>query len=140
MGLANLDIYTVEKVSAWDGGQISSSRIRSGEIDRNGQPWIPESFRVGNNRMTPEVEIELKEPFGHLVEGPENDHLGCHFLSYDRNWRSQWPHYCSRGCNCSLHAKFGSMPDIALVDGLTKRRPWEPFNKIDESGYDNVME
>ncbi len=139
-GLANLDIYTVEKVSAWDGGQISSSRIRSGEIDRNGQPWIPESFRVGNNRMTPEVEIELKEPFGHLVEGPENDHSVAISSAMTEIGEVNGPIIAVGDVTVLSMQEFGSMPDIALVDGLTKRRPWEPFNKIDESGYDNVME
>ncbi len=138
-GLASLDIYTVEKVSAWDGGQISSSRIRSGEIDRNGQSWIPESFRVGNNRMTPEVEVELKEPFGRLVEGPENDHSVAISSAMTEIGEVKGPIIAVGDVTVLSMQQFGIMPDIALVDGLTKRMPWEPFNKIDESGYDNVM-
>ena len=139
-GLHNLDIYTVEKVSAWDGGQISSSRIRYGEIDRNGQPWIPESFRVGNNRMTPEVELELKEPFGRLIEGPENDHSVAISSAMKEIGEVKGPIIAVGDVTVLSMQQFGIIPDIALIDGLTKRKHWEPFNKIDGYAYDNVME
>ena len=54
-------------------GPISSSRIRDGHIDREGMPWIPEPFRTSDLIMTPIVESQLKEPFGELIEGPEED-------------------------------------------------------------------
>ena len=138
--LPDLDIYTVDKVSAWDGAQISSSRIRSGEIDREGQPWIPETFRVGNHRMTPEVEVELKEPFGRLVEGSENDRSVAISSAMREIGEVKGPIIAVGDVTVLSMQQFGIMPDIALVDGLTKRKPWEPFNKIDEHGYDNILE
>jgi len=42
--LKPLEIISVDHVGAWDGNPISSSRIRSGVIDRRGQPWIPTHY------------------------------------------------------------------------------------------------
>ena len=64
-----LEIVTLELQNAWDGMPISSSRIRAGEIDREGNRWIPESFDSYEMVLTPQVESELKNPFGQLIEG-----------------------------------------------------------------------
>ena len=62
--LPDLAVIEVEHVLAADGEPISSSRIRAGEIDREGLAWIPESARTGRIVLTPAVEAELKDPFG----------------------------------------------------------------------------
>ncbi|MEO2208486.1 MAG: adenylyltransferase/cytidyltransferase family protein, partial [Candidatus Poseidoniia archaeon] len=59
--LPNLAVIEVEHVFAADGEPISSSRIRAGEIDREGLAWIPESARTGRIVLTPAVEAELKD-------------------------------------------------------------------------------
>jgi pantetheine-phosphate adenylyltransferase len=57
-GLDELAIITVEHVDAWDGNPISSTRVRNGEIDREGLPWIPDSVRQGRIILTPEIEAD----------------------------------------------------------------------------------
>ncbi|MCH1592056.1 MAG: pantetheine-phosphate adenylyltransferase, partial [Candidatus Thalassarchaeaceae archaeon] len=72
-GLEPLEIICTDRVISWNGTPISSSQIRAGVIDRSGHPWIPELLRGSDATLTSQVESELKEPFGQLIEGPEED-------------------------------------------------------------------
>ena len=74
-----------------------------------------------------------------MVEGPENDHSVAISSAMTEIGEVNGPIIAVGDVTVLSMQQFGIMPDIALVDGLTKRMPWEPFNKIDESGYDNVM-
>ena len=72
-GLSELEVISVDHTMSWDGRTISSSRIRLGEIDREGDRWIPELFESNEMVLTPQVESELKDPFGQLIPGPEDE-------------------------------------------------------------------
>ena len=61
-------------------GANFSSRIRDGHIDREGCHG-PEPFRTSDLIMTPIVESQLKEPFGELIEGPEEDTAALEAIS-----------------------------------------------------------
>ena len=137
--LEELEIISVERIMAWDGEPISSSRIRAGLIDRNGQPWIPQSFRGKDASMTPEVESQLKDPFGELIEGPEADPSIAIRLAIAQIGKISGPLIAVGDVTALALQNEGRSADIALVDGLTKREEWSGAREIDSSEYDNIL-
>ena len=138
--LQPLEVIEVEHLRAWDGGPLSSSRIRNGEIDRAGMPWIPNPLREGRINLTPEVEAELKDPFGQLVPGPEAD-PSIAMSEVLSQIESEWGPVIAAGDVTVLALQdLGRPADIALVDGLTRREPWEGAEGIDPSAYDGVLQ
>tara|TARA_Y100000588_G_scaffold387666_1_gene485930 strand:- start:2479 stop:3492 length:1014 start_codon:yes stop_codon:yes gene_type:complete len=138
-GLEELEIIPVERVMAWDGEPISSSRIRSGCIDRNGQPWIPESFRGKDASLTPEVESQLKDPFGELIEGSEEDPSIAIRSAIGQIGEIAGPLIAVGDVTALALQQEGRPADIALVDGLTKREEWPGAREIDPSKYENIL-
>jgi len=138
--LQPLEVIEVEHLMAQNGEPLSSSRIRNGEIDRAGMPWIPNSVREGRINLTPEVEAELKDPFGQLVLGPEAD-PSIAMSEVIASIEFEWGPIIAVG-DVTVHAlqDLGRPADIALVDGLTRREPWEGAEGIDPSAYDGVLQ
>ena len=138
--LQPLEVIEVEHLMAWDGEPLSSSRIRKGEIDRAGMPWIPNSVREGKITLTPAVEAELKDPFGQLVPGPESD-PSIAMSEVIAHIEFEWGPVIAVG-DVTVRAlqDLGRPADIALVDGLTRREPWEGADGIDPSAYDGVLQ
>ena len=139
-GLKELEIISPDRVMAWDGGPISSSRIRSGSIDRKGQPWIPESFRGKDASLTSEVESQLKDPFGELIEGPEDDPSIAIRSAIGQIGEISSPLIAVGDVTALALQQEGRPADIALVDGLTKREEWPETREIDPSRYDKILE
>ena len=139
-GLCELEIISAERVPAWDGEPISSSRIRSGSIDRKGRPWIPESFRGKDASLTAEVESQLKDPFGELIEGPEDDPSIAIKSAIGQIGEILGPLIAVGDVTVLALQKEGRPADIALVDGMTKRKVWSNAREIDPSEFDNVLE
>ena len=138
--LQPLEVIEVQHLRAWDGGPLSSSRIRNGEIDRAGMPWIPNPLREGRINLTPEVEAELKDPFGQLVPGPEAD-PSIAMSEVLSQIESEWgPVIAAGDVTVVALQDLGRPADIALVDGLTRREPWEGAEGIDPSAYDGVLQ
>ncbi len=77
LGLVPLKIITVPYVRARDGKRIASTRIRMGEIDREGKNY---KLQITNYKLhskleiTEEVRQKLKRPQGRLIKGDENEH------------------------------------------------------------------
>ncbi|MBS64749.1 MAG: hypothetical protein CMA93_00215 [Euryarchaeota archaeon] len=139
-GMPKLQIICVDHTVSWDGNPISSSRIRSGEIDRQGQRWIPESFESNEMALTPEVEAELKDPFGQLIPGPEDDpsHAMSEVLILTQEARG--PLIAVGDVTVRTLQDIGRPADIGIIDGRTKRQVWEGSEGIDSSLYDAVLE
>ena len=139
-GMPKLEIICVDHTVSWDGKPISSSRIRSGEIDRQGQRWIPESFELNEMVLTAEVEAELKDPFGQLIPGPEDDpsHAMSEVLILTQEARG--PLIAVGDVTVRTLQDIGRPADIGIIDGRTKRQVWEGAEGIDSSLYDAVLE
>ena len=138
--LSPLHIISVGHVLAWDGEPISSSRIRAGEIDRNGKPWIPNSIRAGRAVLTSQIEAELKEPFGQLVTGPEDNPSVAMTEVLTHIEGGPGPVIAVGDVTVRTLQDLDRPADIALVDGLTRREPWEGADGIDSSLYDRILQ
>ena len=137
--MPDLAVIEVEHVLAADGEPISSSRIRAGEIDREGLAWIPESARTGRIVLTPAVEAELKDPFGQLVPGPEDDPSVAMSQVLAQIEFEAGPLIAVGDVTVLALQELDHPADIALIDGRTKRQPWESADAIDASVYDKVL-
>ena len=137
--LPDLAVIEVEHVLAADGEPISSSRIRAGEIDREGLAWIPESARTGRIVLTPAVEAELKDPFGQLIPGPEDDPSVAMSQVLAQIEFETGPLIAVGDVTVLALQELDHPADIALIDGRTKRQPWESADAIDASVYDKVL-
>jgi len=138
-GLPPLHIIVSDHSLAWDDEPISSSRIRAGEIDREGRPWVPRQIRESKMVMTPQVEAELKEPFGQLFAGPEDDPLVAMSQVIAHIESGSGPVIAVGDVTVRTLQDLGRPADIALIDGLTKREPWEGAVGIDASLYDGTL-
>ena len=137
--LEPLEIIEVPHSLAWDNLPISSTRIRNGEIDRAGQPWMPPSIRSSNSSMTPEVEQELKKPFGELFKGPEDDTSVAINGVFDSIDPLTGPIIAVGDVTVLAIQDSGRMVDIAIIDGQTKRSPWSGANDIRKEDFDFVL-
>ncbi len=134
-----LEIVFLELQNAWDGIPISSSRIRDGVIDREGNSWIPESIRSGTITLTSEVEVELKDPFGMLFSGPEKDPTVAMREALSHIENQPGPIIAVGDVTVLTMHQLGKTPDISLIDGLTKRESWGESKNIDQSQYDQRL-
>ena len=139
-GLFELEIICVEHTTSWDDFPISSSRIRNGEIDREGKRWIPESFQTSVMFMTSEVEAELKDPFGELIPGPEDNPSVAMSEVLDLTKNSHGPLIAVGDVTVRTLQDIGRTADIGLIDGRTKRQVWIGADGIDPSLYDLEFE
>ena len=139
-GLSPLEVIVVRKSMAWDGKPISSSRIRSGEIDREGQPWIPEILRENNAYLTPEVESQLKKPFGVLIEGPEENPSVAINEVVSLISEIEGPLIAVGDVTVLSLQNEGRTADICLIDGQTKREKWPKVGEIDQDIFHNIID
>ena len=138
-GLDPLEILKVEHVIGHAGIPISSSRIRQGEIDKEGQSYLPENVGEADLILTKEVEANLKDPFGQLFEGPEDDTGVAIRAVLEEIFGSHGPIIAVGDVTVKALQDFGSPADIALIDGKTKRQEWEESSAIDTSLYDERL-
>ena len=127
--LVPLTIIEVNHLCDISGGIVSSSRVRSGVISRSGELWFPPSVQLKNFKMTKQAEAFLKHPSGVLFQGPEEYPEIAMKEAIDSVDLGQ---IITVGDVCTNAAiEIGVIPDVALVDGLTKRQ------KVDYS-FDHV--
>ncbi len=137
--LKPLEIISVNRVDAWDGKPISSSRIRSGVIDRMGQSWIPDSLFRTEISLSENVENQLKEPFGHLIHGSEEDPKIAISEAYSLIGKTSYPLISVGDVTTLSLQKIGIIPDIAVIDGMTKRENWPEADQIDKSRFTSIL-
>ncbi len=66
-GLHQLPIVVFPLVKSVDGGIISSTKIRNGEINHLGRPWIKPLWYEKTLQLTDEQRGKLTDPFGELI-------------------------------------------------------------------------
>tara|TARA_B100000927_G_scaffold66824_1_gene52662 strand:+ start:689 stop:1777 length:1089 start_codon:yes stop_codon:yes gene_type:complete len=138
-GIKPLDVIVVEHEKGEDGTLISSSKIRDGLIDQTGTRYITRDTLQSTRIMTDEVQSLLRDPFGKLHHGPEEDPtLALRSALVELNGRE--PIVSVGDVTTWGLLKIGMTPDIAIVDGMTKRSPWNLADEIDRMRFDEVIE
>ena len=132
-GLKSLELVVVNHVLAQDGEPISSSRIRQGCINRHGNPWISASDLQQPVYMPTVLDSELKEPMGTLFPGPE-DTPEVAIRAAVEAIPAFSPCLVAVG-DVTVNAllEIGWVPDVGVVDGLTKRTTWD--GELDTSSF-----
>jgi|TARA_B110000881_G_C18592193_1_gene528779 pantetheine-phosphate adenylyltransferase len=137
--LDGLEIIQIEHADAWDGLPISSTRIRNGEIDRQGKSWVEDIWSSESLLMTEKASQGLKIPFGDLIEGPENEPEYAMKNALFKYHNSISPLIAVGDVTTLTMQKLGICADIALIDGKTKRKSWGKSSEIISSKYDESI-
>ena len=132
-GLKSLELIEVTHVLAQDGAPISSSRIRQGSIDREGNLWILATDLEQVVHMPTNLDSELKDPMGTLFPGPE-DTPEVAIQAAVEAIPAFSPCLVAVG-DVTVNAllETGWVPDVGIVDGLTKRIAWD--GELDKSSF-----
>ena len=131
--LEPLEIILVPHVLARDGDPVSSSRIRQGCINREGNLWIRDTDLAQSVHFPSSLDSELKEPMGTLYPGPE-DTPEVAIQAAIEAIPAFSPCLIAVG-DVTVNAllETGWVPDVGVVDGLTKRTPWD--GELDTSSF-----
>ena len=134
-GLLPLEIIEVPHALDVNGGIVSSSRIRAGLIDTDGTVWLNEDDRETTFLFHKGLDEELKKPSGQLFSGPENSPEVA--MSAAMENISPGAIVAVGDVSVATLLEFGVIPDIALVDGMTKRIELE--QKVDLSDFSLIL-
>ena len=131
--LVPLDIVDVQHVAAEDGNAISSTRIRQGSIDRDGKPWVRSTDLDSVVSMPSKLDDELKKPMGVLFEGPEEEPTVAMHAAL-QSIPKEAPCIIAVGdVTVAALLECGWVPDVGVVDGMTKRQVWS--GELDRSSF-----
>ncbi len=137
--LAELSILEVPHLLDYSGKIISSSRIRSGRIDIDGNAWIDARSRQNRLKMVSQLDKELKTPMGELFEGPEEHPEVAMAEALESIGRENSSIVAVGDVSVATLIGMGIVPDIGIVDGMTKRTKLEESEIIDGSQFTNIL-
>ena len=134
-GLPPLSILEAPHLNDELGGILSSSRIRMGLVDQEGHPWIPPSYERKVLRMPAVLDDEFKTPMGELFEGPEDSPE----VALSAMLEALPPNHGALVAVGDVTVKglmdMGILPDIAFVDGQTKRKALDASLLVNKAEY-----
>lgn len=109
-----------------DGGVISSSRIREGQIDREGLLWIEKAWYVRTLLLPSSLRDSLRVPFGEIIDAAVYDFSG-----------DEVDHLIAVGdVTTMLLHKRNIVPQLSVVDLLVERE--QRFKTVEEMGLKTV--
>lgn len=138
-GLGKLSILEVPHMLDYSGKIISSSRIRSGMIDSDGNAWIDVQNRQHKLKMVATLDNELKTPMGTLFEGPEEYPEVAMSEAIESIDRQNSSIVAVGDVSVATLIGMGIIPDIGIVDGMTKRVKLNESELIDSSHFTNIL-
>lgn len=138
-GLGKLTIIEVPHMLDYSGKIISSSRIRSGRIDPDGNAWIDGHNRQHELKMVATLDNELKTPMGTLFEGPEEYPEVAMSEAIESIDRQNSSIVAVGDVSVATLIGMGIVPDIGIVDGMTKRVKLNESELIDSSHFTNIL-
>ncbi|MCX7997191.1 MAG: pantetheine-phosphate adenylyltransferase [Patescibacteria group bacterium] len=122
-GMPELELITVPLVRAEDGKPVSSTRIRTGEIDREGRVY--DLLFAGHSRFraTREAREQLRVPQGTVYKGPEEKPAvaGAAVAAVLRDTAPPMIIAVGDIVTATLQEQ-GIEPDLSIVDYRTRRR------------------
>ncbi len=129
-GLIEIDVRVAPLITGEDGKTISSSRIRLGEIDREGNLYISPQWLLHTLKLPDSVRLELKRPIGTLVKQFDGNiqHL-------DPSLTVTVGDVVTKMCNDrSFHQIF------SIVDFVVQReKQYTNIGELGFSGYEKVL-
>ena len=131
--LEPLNIIEIPHLRDGVGGIVSSTRIRNGLIDRDGNPWISEKQYDSILKMAKTLDDELKIPMGELFMGPEDDTEIAMMATLDALPNPRGPIVAVGDVTVKTLIDMGFTPDIALIDGQTKRTKLNEEDRVNTS-------
>ncbi len=138
-GLAKLEIITVPHVEDALGGVVSSTRIRAGIIDRRGQPWVSDELALNSFRMVASLEAELKAPLGEVFTGPESTPEIAMEMALEHIVLPAPALIAVGDVTVQTLLDMDITPDVAVVDGKTKRAILDDSELVDEAYFEQVL-
>jgi len=134
-GLPPLEVLLVEHALTMAGDWLSSSLIRRGSVDTEGHPWFEAAWSNRTLRMTGALDSELKTPMGVLYEGPEAAPDVALSRALEEMDLSHAPLVAVGDVTVQTFLQMGVTPDLALIDGQTKRTPLASEDCVDPSPF-----
>jgi len=138
-GLAELTVLEVGHMLDINGEVISSSRIRNGHIDTDGHPWFSPAWEGRTLRMHVRAEPELKSPMGVLYAGPEDDPELAVLAALDELDLARLMLVAVGDVTVRTLLSIGVTPDLALIDGHTKRQSLDEEERVPIDGFGKVL-
>jgi len=127
-GLRELDIIKIPYVLSTDNKPVSSERIRQGEINREGKSFTSIFTNVKEFILPLELRQELRKPLGKLITGSESNIVRTAELIKNESEAIDPVVTITVGDEVTYSLiKSGSIPEISIIDFLTKRQ------KLDET-------
>ncbi len=137
-GLTPLVIIEVPHYRGENGLILSSTRIRTGECDLEGNIWISEQEINTGRRITSDMDTILKKPRGEIIEGPPTSPLvamkSCLEVLGGVRPLISVGDVCLRAL-----LDLDEIPDLALVDGHTRRNDLMPVDASMRSHFSNIL-
>ena len=137
--LPPLAVLEVGHMMDINGEVISSSRIRNGHIDPEGHPWFSPDWEGRTLRMHPRAEPELKSPMGVLYAGPEDDPEIAMLAALDDLDLDRLMLVAVGDVTVRTLLSIGITPDLALVDGQTKRQALVKEEQVNIGAFGTVL-
>ena len=134
-GLPPLSILEAPHLIDELGGILSSSRIRLGLIDQDGHPWIPPAYEGKILRMPDVLDDEFKTPMGELFEGPEDDPEVALSAMLESIPEGSGLLVAVGDVTVKGLMDMGILPDIAFVDGQTKREALDASLQVEAEKF-----
>ena len=138
-GLGELSILEVPHMIDYSGAIISSTRIRSGVIDTDGNPWIEHDKTQQMLKMNYSLDSELKTPMGSLFPGPED----LPEVAMTEALESLSPIHGSivavGDVSVATMLDLEIVPDIGIIDGMTKRQELDDSEKVSTVQFQNHL-
>ena len=123
-GLMPLIILVFEIVAANDGKKISSGRIKSGEISRDGASFFEILTQVDKYILPETLRSELAKPLGKLYKSVEE------FVDKSSNHKKI---FVVGDASVVNFKRLGTNPDLSIVDFMVQRK--NTFNNFEQLGF-----
>lgn len=134
-GLAPLTLIEVPHRRNAAGTILSSTAIRNGSMDPTGASWINDAWRTHVMAMSPAAESHLKTPSGTPYKGPEENPEVAMAAVLDDLSSLDGPLIAVGDVTARVMLELDTVPDLALIDGQTKRMALNEDDTVDASHF-----